>query len=1139
MFGCVPQGKISCRGDAMRLRSPDAPGGRPGFIFENPGPSATRLIAATVAAMFLLTSCSGNKQVRFSSLFKEDDELTANIAFKIVEKSYRIKPDRRYLLALSDISSIVTGKPLQNIEAVFADGKWRIQSDKKDVAEINNFPNFQDISNSLDKYARSLEGDQGQNRFPSSGKTVLNMAKIFGDFETQTQIIYAEHNESSKQTDVPETANASRVANNSQIPNASQAQNASQVPVVLETPDLPHSDKREKPKPSVAAAKLQPTDASQPSPSTQSPDTSDFADTAKQVEDSQPIQSDPIDNLLLEFSPRSLFKAIEMLNARWKQSGGSQQSIDQAATALTGLSFQVADKAGTADTLFSKALAFTVLSKRYETVNARRNFVRLAEAMGYHAEAVALAKDIDEEDPLRMYMLWQAGTVLAAIKQGLDSPEARFLYVKKLAQAEILNHDDKYCPGEALLLSVSGFLQEAFSTQPWNADYVLLPMALFDELEGPRPKGLKTDSNKRKEPFFIRLNKCFEKFPKWPEGSVIPQDLKIAFYQAFAYSYVLHELQPENGSHTEIQAEKIFDDNFGTPPKSESGNSICTLAHDILDSRTGHYQVAKLLGDAVSARDLGDYPRFLAYSEASRWFQNGEPKLISAGKTMFDNIDSRPENRYRASRIAHNEMLHPVLALQLDNLGFDADPDCALAVDAADQDVNCERLRKIADTKTRTPSHRAKAMAALCVLAGRTDRGAKNLYVSRLGDLVAQTPGNFAVLRQYVQTAILAGKVPLAIANTKKWIAALKDAQPVAKAANQLLATLYYSNGNTDEALDLIDRKINNEVPQNVAEIYVNSLIQKGNVPKAEAFADTFYESNRIAPSALALKAQMLWKKKAFEEAALLLKKYPWCIKVEDWRREIYPAFKQTLAGFPSDSANAVRALAKEGFADSTDIGELARSFSFYGRNNTGFEVLNAVLSSSFSGHELNYLNLSTLAYTFLRRSENERIALKWIQEKVPPQFFTPMAMFAFQNGAYDLLWNLIPPQPQGVGSEYVWLTRAAAMPIQKGLSKEENRLIIEHYSKNDDDTLFQIGKAMIGVLETKKLMDKRINVRELCDLSYFLGSRETNLGDQTAAANWYHMALETGLNKASESSRTAEAIRRLSNFYPDWSEKP
>ncbi len=106
-------------------------------------------------------------------------------------------------------------------------------------------------------------------------------------------------------------------------------------------------------------------------------------------------------------------------------------------------------------------------------------------------------------------------------------------------------------------------------------------------------------------------------------------------------------------------------------------------------------------------------------------------------------------------------------------------------------------------------------------------------------------------------------------------------------------------------------------------------------------------------------------------------------------------------------------------------------------------------------------------------------------------------------------------------------------------MNKEENQLIIQHFSKNDNDAIFQIGKTLIGVLETKQLMNKRINVRELCDLSYFLGAREAYLGDQTAAANWYHMAIETGLNKASESSRNAEAIRRLSQFYPDWSEKP
>lgn len=1052
------------------------------------GSSPQRLIAASLATMVLLSSCSGGKQVRFSSLFKEDDELTAETAFKIVDKTYRIKPDRRYLLALSDISHIVTGKPLEKAEFVYENDKWKVKTGKSEIAEIENFPTFANINNSLLRYARSLEGDQGQNRLPSNDKHVLDHAKVFGNLEAETKIVYDERMQASQKVESVET------------------------------------DRKEVAKDgTVSAEKTEHSDAAK-------------SETSKNDYGEVPQQSDPIDSALLSFSPKSLFKAIDLINARWKSEGPSQQTIDQAATALTSLSLQTTDKAGTADELFSRALAFVVLSNRYETVNARRNSVRLAESMGYRAEAIKLAQNLEEEDPLRIYILWQAGTVGAAINQGFNSNEAKFLYAKKLAQSEDLAALKDFTAGPDFALPVAGFMQEAFGAQLPQEDSSALSEAIFSELEG---KESTTKSASKSEQFFPRLNKSLDKLPQSPRDSLIESALKIAFYRAFAYSWVLHDLQPENGSYTENNSDKIFEELFGEPSGGQTGSSICALAHSILDSRAGHYQVAKLLGDAVSAGDLGDYPCFLAYCESARWFANGDQKLISAAKTIFANIDSRPESRFYAARIAHHELLHPVLAQDLNNLGLDVDFSSQLSVAAAEQNIDLERLRRIAETKTRTPSQRARAMAALCRLTGRTDTGAKNLYVGRLSGLLDIAPLNLEVLRQYVQTALRAGKAAAAIAKTRDWINALTDEKSLKLSASQLLATLYFSNGNAQEALSLLDGKTTNEAPPEVAEAYVNALIQRGNEAKAQAYADTYYTRNRIAPAALALEAQMLWRKKAFADAAVLLKNHPWCIKEEDWRRELYPAFKLALSGHPEDSADAVRALAKEGFAQSTDIGELSQSFAFYGRNDIAFKILNSVLSSSFSGHELSFLNLSTMAFSFLQKSESETIAIKWIQERVPPQFFTPMAMFAFQNGAYGLLWKLIPTNPQGIGSEYVWLTRAAAMPMQKGLNKEENRMLIQHYAKNDNDALFQIGKCLLGVVDSKDLMTKRINVRELCDLSYFLGSREAYLGDQTAAAKWYHMALETGLNKASEMARNAEALRRLSNFYPDWSEKP
>lgn len=1061
--------------------------------------SGKQFLTLSLSALLLLTSCGGSKQVRFSSPFKEDDELTAHLAFKIVERSYRLKPDRRYLLALSNVSRIVTRKPLEKVEAIFENGSWHIKSDKKEVATIKDFPSFLEIAASLSKYARSLEGEQGQHRFESNGKNVLNHSKIFGGFETELDLVREEKN--------------------------------------------PNWTKDEPPP-------LQPTKKAQPkvskNPEQKVAEGAEFATESVQAQQSNagtlednPKQQDQIDQLLLDYSPRSLFKSIEEINARWKQEGGSSQLIDQASTALTGLAFQTYDRAETGDELLAQALAFTSLSRRYETQNAKRNQVRLAEAMGYRADAKILAADLPEEDPLRMYIMWQAQTVGAAIEQGLNSNESKFLYVKKLAIQENLQRLKDYCKNRfdtnsPLSLSVYGCLQPLATADQLTPDIWLFENILFSELKSITGKSIETHDK-----FFSHLAKYLANSDSKQTDNLIPSTVISDFYRTFAYSYILDYLQPDNGSYTEKEAERIFDERFGNPAASELGGSICALAHSILDSRTGNYHVAKLLGNAIGPKDLGGYPRFLAFDEAARWFSNGEPKLISAGKTIFENVDSRPGNRFRAAKIAHNELLHPVLATDLNTLALDADADGELSVYAAQQNTDQMHLRRIADNKIGVPSRRAKAMAALFEFTGSIDQGAKGIYVDRIEELVEHTPGNIEVLREYVRSSILSGQAALAIENTKSWIEKSAGYPRQIKLAKQLLAALYYSNGNPDESMKLLDGQVDNKVDVQIAETYVNALAQKGREPKAEAFADSFYTGNRLSPAALALKAQLFWKKHAFSEAALLLKGYPWVIKEEIWRRQIYPSFKRTLGGFPQESKNAVRALAKEGFAESTNIGELARSFAFHGRNDTGFNILNSVLTSSFSGHELNYLNLSTLAYALLEASENPQIALKWIQEKVPPQFFTPLAMFAFQNGAYDLLWKLIPENPQGIGSEYVWLTRAAAMPMQQGIDRDANRLLIQHYAKNDNDALFQIGKCLIGALDSKTMLDKRINVRELCDLSYFLGSREAYLGDQREAAKWYHMALETGLNKASESARNAEAIRRLTKFYPDWSAKP
>ncbi|MCI0415490.1 hypothetical protein L0222_22175 [bacterium] len=71
-------------------------------------------------------------------------------------KAYRLKPDRRALMALAEIDYLITGKNKKPTEARFVQGRWKILYDDKKVAEIPEFPDFKDLLKILQKQAEAL-----------------------------------------------------------------------------------------------------------------------------------------------------------------------------------------------------------------------------------------------------------------------------------------------------------------------------------------------------------------------------------------------------------------------------------------------------------------------------------------------------------------------------------------------------------------------------------------------------------------------------------------------------------------------------------------------------------------------------------------------------------------------------------------------------------------------------------------------------------------------------------------------------------------------------------------------------------------------------------------------------------------------
>lgn len=72
------------------------------------------------------------------------------------EQAYRLKPDARFLLALSNLEHLLTGQPRAEVEARFQEGAWRLISHGEELGSLPAFPDFTQALALLDARAKKL-----------------------------------------------------------------------------------------------------------------------------------------------------------------------------------------------------------------------------------------------------------------------------------------------------------------------------------------------------------------------------------------------------------------------------------------------------------------------------------------------------------------------------------------------------------------------------------------------------------------------------------------------------------------------------------------------------------------------------------------------------------------------------------------------------------------------------------------------------------------------------------------------------------------------------------------------------------------------------------------------------------------------
>lgn len=812
-----------------------------------------------------LSACGPAGQVRLRPLFRDDDETTLTRALEKVESGYLLAPDRRFLIAISEIYALSTGRKTSEPRVQFKDGGWDVYFFEKPIGRVSRFAGFNEWFKILVEWARTLELKERSGSDTQAGSKITE-----------------------------------------------------------------------------------------------------------------------IETAINSFNPANCISALIALN----QEPLNQKSVGLYARGLSALYEQDFDLLDTADTLGGKALAATVVSAAHGGAGTLESATRLASTFGYEKDASSLKEILPVgtgsqnpadgiadfiSTPIALYVHRSYDKLKDAARENV---EARFLYLKRLGQTHDQKEfsafyhryvsNDKFMSLPASALAVAAFGTDNGAGPPEMCAVLLNELSQRPFMKQPGAKDNQTDvepgdttGNTTTGPWRGTINHLLGMISAPYHGFYTAEQTR-EFYRAFAYSDFY--LAVANSGRSPNVAEENFKHEFAINvhmPMSRLEHWALGIWH----ARNGKYNVTPLATQLAGPGEYGARARALTMKEIARWFIEGDPRVLSAGRIFFSHVDSRPENRRLAAAIAQGPLVHPQLAQTLLNA---CDPQ---------------------------------------VLSTNSSATARSSSAAELGEAVGQ-----------------------------------------------------------------------------------------------------------------------LWNKPDYDSAAKAIADYPWALQPEEWAQFIAPHFFRSFSEAPKFAIAATQSLARREFNSTQNIGKVFDYSAAKGNPTLAFDCASSILETSFSGKELLYLDMASTTYGYLQAGKGREAALDWLKNRVPPQFLNPFAMFALTHDNLDLLWDFIPAEPQGIGSEDVWTCRAAAGCRHS--RSNQDKLLKEHFSTRSPNLIHRAGRILLGTDPESSILDERTSTKELCDLAFFLGWNAECRGKRDDAEKWYHLSLETGVNKGLEATRARTRLR-------------
>ncbi len=131
------------------------------------------LLAGCEAPRFPFGQTSSPKPARPTSLPSQSLQIPDVLSVppenmrQALADAYRLRPDKRFLLAVAEVYSLLTGQPRDTAVVEFKEGMWQVRYADAEVGALPPFPDFPDFMAVLSDWARRVHDAYPQRLSPT------------------------------------------------------------------------------------------------------------------------------------------------------------------------------------------------------------------------------------------------------------------------------------------------------------------------------------------------------------------------------------------------------------------------------------------------------------------------------------------------------------------------------------------------------------------------------------------------------------------------------------------------------------------------------------------------------------------------------------------------------------------------------------------------------------------------------------------------------------------------------------------------------------------------------------------------------------------------------------------------------------